>query len=300
MLGSCGVVNEGSEAGQYTSTKFSAALRDRQGIVSILYHFYDIGVPQMSKLPLYLQQTRFRNPSDTDHPPWEWIMDSRNYWAWYKDHPEAHAHFNTFMTSLKMQQQPWVKSYPIADRLLNDFDKTRPLLVDVGGGEGEDIKGLEAALRSTCPEAKYVLQDTQETMDGPVAQDWPPAIERVAHDFFGPQPAGSRGAKAYFLRSVLHDWPEAQAKDILQRVKEAMTPGYSKLLVFEAILPDRVSDTYPVMAAMDLHMMANFAASERTQAQWRELFESVGLSWSSCFELKGHSHGVMEVELKST
>lgn len=296
MLGSCDVVEECTEHGHYTSTSFSIALRDRQGIASGIHHFYDIGVPQMAKLPVYLRQTNFRNPTDTDHPPWEFIMESRNYWAWYKDHPEAHAHFNTFMNSLRVQQSPWIKSYPVSERLLDDLDIHRPLLVDIGGGEGKDVKALELFLRSSRPDARYVLQDTQETLDGLNTTEWPPQIDRVPHNFFAPQPAGSQGAKAYLLHSVLHDWPDAQAKEILERVKDAMTPGYSKLLVFEAILPERVAEVSPVMAAMDLHMMANFAASERTEEQWRRLFESAGLRYVVCHGLRAHNYAIMEVE----
>lgn len=55
-----------------------------------------------------------------------------------------------------------------------------------------------------------------------------------AHDFFQPQPV--RGASAYLLKSIIHDWSDPYATQILTRIREAASPN-SKLLVIDRILP---------------------------------------------------------------
>lgn len=65
------------------------------------------------------------------------------------------------------------------------------------------------------------------------------------------------GARCYYFRSIFHDWPDADCIKILKRTAEAMTPGYSKLLLSEFILPASNTPLYP--ALLDINMMGEFA-----------------------------------------
>lgn len=62
-----------------------------------------------------------------------------------------------------------------------------------------------------------------------------------------------------------------------------MTPGFSKLLVHDHVLPD--VHPHPQATAYDLTMMVKVSAFERSESMWRDLLESVGLKilriWSS-------------------
>ena len=72
-----------------------------------------------------------------------------------------------------------------------------------------------------------------------------------------PSPDADRlilGARVYYLRSILHDWSSQKCVQILGRVREAMKPGYSKLLLNEFILPAKNVPLYP--ALLDINMMA--------------------------------------------
>lgn len=76
------------------------------------------------------------------------------------------------------------------------------------------------------------------------------------------------------MRNVLHDWPLEKARLILQNQKEAMGKD-SVILIDEAVVPNfgahwRATQT-------DMAMMTMGAALERTESQWRELLDSVGL-----------------------
>jgi len=67
------------------------------------------------------------------------------------------------------------------------------------------------------------------------------------------------------LRSIPHDHSDAKCREILQNIIKAMKPGYSKLLIFEWILPDMGSPLYP--ALLDLNMLALLSGMERTETQ---------------------------------
>ena len=55
----------------------------------------------------------------------------------------------------------------------------------------------------------------------------------------------------------------------------AMTPGYSKILINELVVPDENAGTF--MTRSDITMMTLLSAMERSEAQWRKLLGSVGL-----------------------
>jgi 6-hydroxytryprostatin B O-methyltransferase len=55
----------------------------------------------------------------------------------------------------------------------------------------------------------------------------------MPHDFFKPQPIQ---AGAYVLRQILHDWPDAEAVEILQNLIPSLTKG-ARVILVETILP---------------------------------------------------------------
>lgn len=77
-----------------------------------------------------------------------------------------------------------------------------------------------------------------------------------------------------------------------------MTPGYSKLLIHELIVPEQHVDTFT--AVFDLVMMSFNAGAERTETQWRELLDKCGFEvirvWPA---LEVGADGVIEAMLKA-
>ena len=163
--------------------------------------------------------------------------------------------------------EQWFDYYPVATKLGNTTDPSRTLLVDIGGGIGHDLLAFHQQFPSIP--GKLIVQDLATVVAS--AQNLPPGIEAMSHDFFDPQPI--KGAKAYYLRNVLHDWPDKQARQILESVREAMS-GDSLLLINETVLPATKVGLYS--AKVDFYMMAMFSSLNCTEGQFRALLGEAG------------------------
>jgi hypothetical protein len=93
----------------------------------------------------------------------------------------------------------------------------------------------------------------------------------VAADFFESVPAGG---DAYLLSRVLHDWNDEDATCILRTCHAAMPAG-ARLLVVDAVLPDRARDL-PSAIRMDLAMLLLLNARERTASEFEVLLSGAG------------------------
>lgn len=97
------------------------------------------------------------------------------------------------------------------------------------------------------------------------------------------------------MHSVLHDWPDEVCANILRQVVGAMKPGYSRLLVNENVIPDKGADWQAT--ALDMIMLTLFASKERTLAEWKQLFESVGLRVVEIWRAEHSQESLIECEL---
>lgn len=75
----------------------------------------------------------------------------------------------------------------------------------------------------------------------------------------------------YHIRRILNDYPDKEARVILQHCRDACTDD-STVLVSEQILPDKPSLD---LAAMDIFML-NYGGKRRTRAMFEELARSAG------------------------
>lgn len=63
--------------------------------------------------------------------------------------------------------------------------------------------------------------------------------------------------------------------EILERIKQAMEPGYSKILIHDLVLPNQNASAYQCI--WDLTMMTANWGMERSERQWRVLLDKAGL-----------------------
>ena len=100
------------------------------------------------------------------------------------------------------------------------------------------------------------------------------------------------------MHGVLHDWSDEPALQILSHLKAAMTPGYSKLLIHEHVIPE--SHPHPQATAYDLTMMVKVSALERSERAWFELLESVGFKVLKLWTSPLLTQSIIEAELALT
>nr|BFE82236.1 hypothetical protein GCM10020093_048370 [Planobispora longispora] len=147
----------------------------------------------------------------TGEPAWDLVTGSPAF-EWMARHPEESAVFNRAMSEGTRR---------IAPSIVAGFDFTRfGTLVDVGGGDGTllsvilravpDLRGVLFDLPSGLAEAERNLADLRDR------------CEIVGGDFFEEVP---KGADAYLLKGVIHDWDDERATAILRVCHAAADPG---------------------------------------------------------------------------
>ena len=82
--------------------------------------------------------------------------------------------------------------------------------------KGHDLEKFHR-LNIPATSNRLILQEQPHTIEKANPM---PGIQKQAHDFFTEQPV--KGARAYYLHSILHDWPDERAKAILEMLKPAL------------------------------------------------------------------------------
>ncbi|KAA8644045.1 hypothetical protein EYZ11_004480 [Aspergillus tanneri] len=275
--------------GQYRQTAFSEALLQPVFGEWITY-LYDATIPCFHKAPEYLASTGYQNPTDPKNGIFQYTKGFMgNLFEYYDAHPEEGRSFNNVMGGVMANQAGMLDIYPYGNLIdPTRDDATTPVLVDVGGNVGHDINKLLSLYPQLAP--RLVLQDRNDVVR---RARCPSNVTVMAHDFFTPQPV--KGARSYYLHGVIHDWADKEARQILCHLRDAMTKGYSKLLVHDHILPER--SAHPQATAYDLTMMVKVSAFERTESMWKELLRSVGFNTITIWNSPLATQSVIEVEL---
>lgn len=259
---------------------------------------FDVLFPPVAALPEYFRDgdRPLQSPSSATHNPLSWVhgMDGADFIAVCARDEERLQRFTQAFAG-RWAHVPAMGIYPF-DTELGDLAAEcavtgRVLVVDVGGSHGDSMKEL----RETCPAlqaGRIVLQDLPPTIASIPAGFLPAAydIQAQAHSFFEPQPV--RGAGAYYLRRVLHDWPPAEAVTILKHIVDAMADD-SRVLVADTVVPDRVQLEDNYVYTLDVWMMM-FGGCERTLADWSALFENAGLELVRVWRKEGTAQAVVE------
>lgn len=198
-------------------------------------------------------------------------------------------------------------AYPVKERL-SSATEDEVLVVDIGGGAGHDLLGFRARHpdlkgRLVLEELPYMIKQVADKSDG---------LELVEHDFYTLQPIkGSslpeigqpdgcdqltpqKGAHAYFMHQILHDYSHETCQQILRQIMPAMG-NKSKILVNELVLPNQ--GTHWLTTSLDLGIMTSLASRERTEREFRDLFASVGLKMQGIWKHPQGYDSVMEVVL---
>jgi len=165
-------------------------------------------------------------------------------------------------------------------------------IVDVGGGHG----ALLRAILHTTPTARGLLFDLPHVVEGAKRQIEAAGLaERCAvveGDFFTAVPSGG---DAYILSEVIHDWDDERSLTILKNCHRAMNKE-GRLLLVELVLPARIdqSPTSQIIVGSDVNMLVLAGGRERTEAEFRALFEAGGFQLTKIIPTQGLARSVVE------
>ncbi|KAK5633374.1 hypothetical protein RRF57_009088 [Xylaria bambusicola] len=236
---------------------------------------FDLGtlVPAFNALPEFLRRTNYANVTDGANCPWYLgHQTDKQAFEWVKEHPDMMGHFMSWMVSQR-DGLPMFLDVIDFEKEFAGQDANEVVFVDIGGALGHQC----IALRKKHPNltGRIILQDMEEVIQQATTRPLPgfEGIETQSHDFFMPQPV--KGARAYYLRNILHDWPDHKCIQILENIKSAMTKD-SRILIDEMVLPERGAPWRATQ--LDLAMSTCFAAMERSRADWDSLLDKAGLS----------------------
>ncbi|HEU5110853.1 MAG TPA: methyltransferase, partial [Micromonosporaceae bacterium] len=144
---------------------------------------------------------------------------------YFEANPEYGAVFMGGMSTLSnMETEPILAGY--------DFSRYRTI-VDVGGGRGALLAGI--LQRATTSQG--VLFDSRAADFG-AAETFEAAgvADRYTIDAGGLFDPVTPDGDAYLLKHIVHDWPQAQALEILGNVRKAIKPD-GRLLLLEFVTP---------------------------------------------------------------
>jgi hypothetical protein len=160
----------------------------------------------------------------------------------------------------------------VAHALLLSYDFSGiKSLVDVGGGCGK----LLTSILEVYPSLQGVILDLPGVVDAACERIRSHACRdrcaAISGNFFQSVP---HGGDVYLLSGIIHDWDDEAAEIILKNCRNSMRPQ-GKVLAIECVVPE--SDEPSFSKLLDLNMMVMTGGRERTEREFRELFDNSGL-----------------------
>ena len=147
-------------------------------------HSFETILPCLQKLPQFLADTHYQNPSDMTNTAFQRGHNTTEpLFGWIVEHPSKFNAFNQYMTKQREGRPTWLDVFPVEETLAKNIDPETPLFVDVGGGVGHQC----AALKAHYPhvKGKVILQDLPQVLEQKLAID---GVEAMGTDFWKEQP----------------------------------------------------------------------------------------------------------------
>ncbi|EXJ57044.1 hypothetical protein A1O7_07388 [Cladophialophora yegresii CBS 114405] len=266
----------------YAHTAVSQALTT-PGIADLNKHIFDSSWDCIGKMPAYLKSLEYKNPDQPENTLSHYTTGT-DFFAYLRNDPARLVRFNS-----AMKGAGGILASPIPTPILEAagaaVGPAGVVMVDVGGGIGQVTeKAMEA---HPAIKGRFLVQDLGKIIDEARAKK--PTFEVMDYDFFTEQPV--KGAGIYFMRRVMHDFPDSKCREILRNQVSAMTAGTSRLLVCETVLPATGCSGFESLADIS---RTTFSSMQRTEQQWRVLLESVGLKVVKIWSAVAGPFGVIE------
>jgi hypothetical protein len=216
-------------------------------------------------------------------------------WGYFMDSVKTGG--TAFEKAHGMPVSDWLKKNPQAAEVFNEANVIKAgsshraildvydfsdinTLTDVGGGLGilmAEILIANHSMEGIVADIPSVILDARKMIKARGVED---RCQVVECDFFKKIPSGS---DAYLMSNILHDWPDEQCHLILTNCHRAMR-AESRLLVIEMVIPP--GNEPSVAKLLDLEMLVITGGRERTEAEFKNLFESSGFKLSRIIPTK--------------
>ncbi|KAI1114290.1 S-adenosyl-L-methionine-dependent methyltransferase [Nemania sp. NC0429] len=276
---SFGMVDQPSDD-RYRANNITSAMVSLGGRAGVPFGFETL-VPAFNALPEFLRKTSYANVIDGANCPWHLGRHTdKQAFEWVKERPDILGHFTMWMANQRDGLPMFLDVINFEQEFCGEgVTGSTPIFVDVGGALGHQC----IALRQKYPGlvGRIILQDREEVIQQARERPIPgfEGIETQPYDFFTPQPI--KGARAYYMRNILHDWPDSKCVEILKNIKSAMAKD-SRILIDEMVLPERGASWRATQS--DLLVSTCFASTERSRADWDSLLGKAGLTVSKVWK----------------
>ena len=112
--------------------------------------------------------------------------------------PEILHCFDSYMAGRRVGKVSWLDYYPVEQRLVQGTSLENEIfMVDMGGGQGHDLKSLGDKYGKDGLPGRLVLQD----LVADAREDSTTLFESMVHNFFKPQPVKGASLHAAKARS---------------------------------------------------------------------------------------------------
>jgi hypothetical protein len=174
-----------------------------------------------------------------------------------------------------------------ADAILSKYAFSNlKTLVDVGGGNATFLTAILRAspdLHGIVVDLPHLEEQAKRTLAAAGVADRGRFMVGSCFDVL------PKGADAYLLKLVLHSFNDTDCTSILRNCRSSMSPD-GKVLVVDQIMPPGSEQPAPDQVALDLTMLVLRKGRERTESEFRGLFDQAGLQLTRSVPLQFGQH----------
>ncbi len=183
-------------------------------------------------------------------------------WEFFRKNPENARIFNDAMSGMTVQVNEAIHA-------AYDFSGSKTI-VDVGGGHG----GLITGILKKNPQMRGILFDAPQVIEGAKSHVEESGVgdrcQLIEGDFFKAVP---EGGDAIVMKWIIHDWNDEQSVTIMKNCHRAL-PENGKMILIEAVVPATSEPHFSKF--IDLNMLVMTGGRERTEEEFRKLYEVSG------------------------
>ncbi|KAI9648387.1 hypothetical protein NHQ30_003020 [Ciborinia camelliae] len=178
----------------------------------------------------------------------------------------------------------YVKTHKSADSL---GDATRSPFSFAMGHEGKTTSICRRHRRRHGSDLQVVIESLKP--------EGIPGIEAMSYNMLTPQPI--KNAHVYFMRRVLHDFPDKIVVTMLKSTVLAMGPD-SRLVVGDMLLPGQVTVGGPWAAYWIELALLIICGKVRSLREWKAIYEEVGLELVEVYKAGDGQTVTLETRLR--